>query len=339
MGNLILIVMISIIIPIYNSEKKLCRCIDSVLGQTYSDIELLLIDDGSTDASAKICIEYEKSDCRVKYIRKENGGAASARNLGIKEAKGEYIQFVDSDDYIASDMVEMLYKSIVNDNSDLSICSLVSYTNYSRNEIIFKSSIGISINDFTTYICRYYHLGILHSCCNKLYKKTFVKSQMNPNYRWGEDYIFNLEYLANIRKISILDKILYFYDCTDESVTRGKYQKQEEYIKERYMLSLVYLNRIFHSKEINNIISYRYICELFADFQKSNTLWCINSKAIKRILEENRKAIELMQPIDSFSKQIISNDVHLITYKLKKEKIQYNIKNIIKQLIKYLRDK
>lgn len=331
--------MVSVIIPIYNAEKKLNRCINSVLNQTYSNIELLLIDDGSTDTSAQICIKYTQIDNRVRYIHKKNEGAASARNLGIKKAKGEYIQFVDSDDYIAPDMTESLYNSIVNNNSDLSICGMISYTAYSRNETIFKKDKGISIYEFASYVCKYYHLGILHSCWNKLYKKSLVTSQMNPKYRWGEDYIFNLEYLTNVKTLSIIDKALYYYDCTDESITRGKYQKQDEYIKERYRLSLIYLNDIFHSQEINQIISYHFIRELFSDFKHSNSLWCISPKAITIILEENKKAIDLMKPTDTFSILIMKRKANTIARRLRQEKIQSYIKNLIKHFIKKMKSK
>lgn len=114
--------MISIIIPIYNSEKTLKRCVDSILSQTFSDFELLLVDDGSTDGSAAICDEYHVKDARVKVYHKENGGVCSARNLGLSEAKGEYIGWVDSDDFIEADMYELLYKAIINNSSDIAYC-------------------------------------------------------------------------------------------------------------------------------------------------------------------------------------------------------------------------
>ena len=93
---------ISVIVPVYNVEKYLCSCIDSILAQTFTDFELLLIDDGSRDKSGEICDEYANKDCRVKVFHKENGGVSSARNLGIDESKGEYLFFVDSDDIISS---------------------------------------------------------------------------------------------------------------------------------------------------------------------------------------------------------------------------------------------
>lgn len=115
--------MISIIVPIYNSEKSLKRCIDSILNQTFSDFELLLIDDGSTDGSAAICDRYAANDARVRVFHQKNGGVCSARNRGICEAKGEYIGWVDSDDFIEADMYERLYGAISDNSADISYCN------------------------------------------------------------------------------------------------------------------------------------------------------------------------------------------------------------------------
>ena len=328
--------MISIIIPVYNAAKKLHRCVDSVLKQTYSDIELLLIDDGSTDGSSEICLEYVKKDNRVRYIYKPNGGAASARNQGIKEAKGEYIQFVDSDDYISSDMTAMLHESIVNYCSDLSICGMVSYTLTSSNSIIYEDTLGLSINDFKHYVYKYYKTGILHSCCNKLYKRALIKSEMNPLYRWGEDYIFNLEYLLNVKTVSIVKQALYYYDCTTESVTRSRYEKQEIYIKERYAISFEYLNKIFQSQDINHIISYHYMCELFEDYKYTNNFLQINKKTIKLILDENSEVINFIKPTDVVSNFIIQRKASNISRKLQKEKLIFLFKKTIKTIVKWV---
>ena len=108
---------ISVIIPVYNAEKTLHRCIDSILAQTFSDFEVLLIDDGSKDKSGEICDEYARKDSRIKVCHKENGGVSSARNMGLDNAKGEWITFVDADDYIASDFLS----AINNNNCDFII--------------------------------------------------------------------------------------------------------------------------------------------------------------------------------------------------------------------------
>ncbi len=111
--------LISVVIPAYNVGKYIDKCIDTVLTQTYSNIEIILVDDGATDDTAEICDNYAKKDNRVKVIHKKNGGLSDARNAGIDAAKGKYITFIDSDDYIADDYVEFLYKLLIGKDADI----------------------------------------------------------------------------------------------------------------------------------------------------------------------------------------------------------------------------
>lgn len=127
---------ISIIVPVYNVEKYLEKCVRSILAQTFTDFELILVDDGSPDSSGAMCDQFAEQDQRVKVIHKENGGLSDARNAGIEIATGEYLGFVDSDDYIADDMYELLYTNIVKEDADLSICGI--YDVYEGKEPIVK---------------------------------------------------------------------------------------------------------------------------------------------------------------------------------------------------------
>lgn len=115
---------ISIIVPVYKAEPYLKKCIDSILNQTFKDFELILVDDGSPDRCGEICDEYALKDSRIKIIHKENGGQSSARNVGLDIAQGEYIGFVDSDDWIEPDMYKKLFKVLKNDNVDMAICNI-----------------------------------------------------------------------------------------------------------------------------------------------------------------------------------------------------------------------
>ncbi len=127
---------ISIVVPIYNAEKYLDRCIQSILNQSYKDLEIILIDDGSTDSSNKICNNYQKRDNRIKFISQKNEGVSAARNRGISEATGEFIGFVDSDDYIQPNMYETLYGLINKYNCDISICGyFIEYPEYTKKVI------------------------------------------------------------------------------------------------------------------------------------------------------------------------------------------------------------
>jgi len=115
--------LISIIVPIYNVEIYLEKCLNSIINQTYKNIEILLINDGSSDNSLRICKKYQKKDKRIVLINKKNGGLSSARNAGIDKASGNYLLFIDSDDYIEIDMIEKLYNNIKSNNADISICN------------------------------------------------------------------------------------------------------------------------------------------------------------------------------------------------------------------------
>jgi len=135
--------LISIIIPVYNVEKYLERCVKSVINQTYKNLEIILVDDGAKDNSGKMCDELSKLDSRIKVIHKENGGLSDARNFGLKIATGDYIGFVDSDDYIADDMYETLYHTIKNNNADISIVSF--YEMYKEKVIGVRDSGNLEI--------------------------------------------------------------------------------------------------------------------------------------------------------------------------------------------------
>ena len=124
---------VSVIVPVYKVENYLKKCVNSLINQTLKDIEIILVDDGSPDSCGKICDEYAKNDSRVKVIHKQNEGLSEARNVGIMAAKSPYIGFVDSDDYVAEDMYEMLYENLIKTNADVSVCGL--YDCYSNKKI------------------------------------------------------------------------------------------------------------------------------------------------------------------------------------------------------------
>lgn len=197
--------MISIIVPIYNSAKWLKRCVNSLIGQTYRNIEILLINDGSKDNSLNICNEYAKKDNRIVVIDKKNTGVSATRNAGLKAAKGEYIQFVDSDDYIEPQMCEMLVKAI--DNSDMVICGMRIW----KDDIVLREPhIDDGIYTLKDNIDIYFQLRKINlGPCNKLYRRELIKNYFIENISLGEDTIFVLEYMRNVQTISVLSECLY----------------------------------------------------------------------------------------------------------------------------------
>lgn len=218
--------LISVIIPIYNAEKTLKRCIDSLLNQTYSNLELLLIDDGSTDNSNKICKKFSLIDKRVKYLKKDNGGVSSARNMGLKVATGDFIAFVDSDDYVEENMFELLINNLISNKADIAICNLF-YEDINK-KIIYRFDHKNSMFDKTDYPeLSYYKKCISGYVCNKLYSKKIIYNDNNSFIRFNtditiaEDDLFNYKLLEKnkfIKYIYINDK-LYHYVINENSAT------------------------------------------------------------------------------------------------------------------------
>ena len=223
--------LISVIIPIYNAEKYLRECINSVLNQTYKNFELLLIDDGSTDGSGTICNEYANNDSRVKVVHKQNGGVSAARNSGLELAKGEYVAFVDSDDFVNENYLLSLYKKAIETNADLVFCKFARYINgqvLNVNEDLPENLLA-DINDdkFADFVLNFFHSKnyIFGSACRILYKKSALNSvRFNNDVKICEDLVFVLQVALNAKKITSINEFLYFYRLSGDSVTR-KYIK------------------------------------------------------------------------------------------------------------------
>ena len=216
--------LISIIVPIYKVEKYLCECIDSVLAQTYENFELILVDDGSPDNCGKICDEYAKKDSRIKVFHKENGGVSSARNVGLDNAKGEYITFIDSDDFVDKQYLERLYVDLKENGADVSICKISCYnegaTYLKRDVFPGKAVITENKKEFENFICRYFSLKkyIMGSACRSLYKKYILeKHRFDESLKICEDLLFLIGAFCQTKKISFIKSPLYYYRVNEES--------------------------------------------------------------------------------------------------------------------------
>ncbi|MEG0878933.1 MAG: glycosyltransferase family A protein, partial [Oscillospiraceae bacterium] len=218
--------------PVYNVEKYLGWCINSILKQTYRDIELILVDDGSTDNSLQICQNYERLDTRVKVISVKNNGVSNARNIGVKSATGEYIQFVDSDDLISPEMTETLLKSTQKYNKNLVICSMLQVS-LQKDNTPKLNKLGLYKKDaelVLSYDAWWEHLlefvwntSAIEGPCNKLYLKSIIVDNnicFSEEFSLGEDFLFNLDYLKYCNGAVFIDKPLYYYmDWVENSLT------------------------------------------------------------------------------------------------------------------------
>ena len=205
--------LITIVIPVYNVEKYLQRCIDSILVQSFKDFEVILVNDGSTDNSGSICDEYKKRDMRIRVIHQKNSGAPVARNCALDEAKGDYIYFADSDDYIHPQMLELLYDTIVKTGADVSACH---YETVGEGNISFESISEYSYDVITNFdvlamMVRFSEMTFSQVLWNKLFKKEVIGSiRMNTEYVI-DDFDFVSRVLFGCREIAVVDKKLYYY--------------------------------------------------------------------------------------------------------------------------------
>lgn len=253
---------ISVIVPVYNAGKYINRCVDSILAQTFTDFELILVDDGSLDDSLIICKKYVERDNRVNVVSQTNGGPSKARNLGLKMSKGQYITFIDADDYI----LENYLKALVEGSADF---VLSGYTNFyeefnnefknipGKNFYIDKNSV-----EFLKAIEYIETKGLLASPCCKLVKNNLLKDfniQFDESLNYGEDHLFNLDIISHVSSIKVLNVANYIYTHgSRESLTNRvvPWEIFSIYIDERYEKRIHILN--LYDKEN---VSYRSLIE------------------------------------------------------------------------------
>lgn len=223
--------MVSMIVPVYNSEKTLSRCIDSILNQTYRDFELILLNDGSTDTSGEICDAYAKRDSRVRVVHKENTGVSDTRNRGIGLARGEYLQFLDSDDWITPDATALFVRTATEQQCDMVISQ---FYRVIGEHVSQKGAIDEDgLMDRSTYANHMmqkpadFYYGVLW---NKFYKRSIItehRLRMDQSISWCEDFMFNLEYVRHTQTIYAMKVPVYYYVKTKGSlVSQGMSMKK-----------------------------------------------------------------------------------------------------------------
>ena len=296
---------VTVVIPIYNVEEYLPRCILSVVNQTYKNLEIILVDDGSLDRCPDICEEWKQKDSRIKVIHKANAGLGMARNTGIDNATGEYIFFFDSDDYVADNIVEKCVKNVCSNNSDAVLFGYfnvysngkIENTNMTTPKLVFEGSEILSelLPGMYTYT---FGFGI--SSCVKMYR---LESFKENNIRFksereiiSEDAYFALEYYPTIKKVSVLNENLYYYCKRDTSLSREyKKDRQEKndhfiqqsllYIEEKKLPSCV-RNHIIARYQMYTIVAIRQLAasNLSAKDQKSALMNILKSKTLHSTL-------------------------------------------------------
>jgi glycosyltransferase involved in cell wall biosynthesis len=337
--------LISIIVPVYNAQEYLSKCIESILNQTMEDFELILVNDGSKDKSPEICDEYSLKDSRIKVIHKKNEGVSIARNTGINISKGTYIVFSDSDDYVDDDWCYEMYKEIINNN--MVMCGITIHNIRKNKNIINKLNVTSSENisrikkkDFFIL----YQKQLISSPCNKMYITKIIKDndvRFKENLTLGEDLLFNLEYLKFMDEdIIVVNKPLYNYILTDkESLDNRYYENLFEIYNMQYseLYSFMELfNADIKAYEASFYASYFYMLMrvLHNTFNKKNKALFfekidLNSKILRS--KEFKKCLEKIDRNDY-------NKIHLLILESGNYYLEYvydklvNIKNVSKEL-------
>lgn len=208
---------ISIVVPVYNVEKDLQRCVESIIKQSYPLWELWLINDGSTDSSADLCEKFAAYDNRIRVIHKENGGVSSARNVGIDNASGDYVIFVDSDDYLEENTLELMLKAAISANADVVLCGFI-YRIMSENSTIRNVPQHPFVGDNDSFLANYfwevYQKDLINPPWNKLIRRELLQEndlKFNINFSILEDIAFSIQVLEKSSKIVILQEALYNY--------------------------------------------------------------------------------------------------------------------------------
>lgn len=344
---------VSVIVPIYKVEKFLRRCIDSILGQTFEDFELILIDDGSPDQCPQICNEYKSHDQRIKVIHKENGGLSSARNAGLDIAQGKYILFVDSDDYIKSDLLEICVSTLESGNYDAirfgyekidSDCKKTHERLPKKHSYSFNND-SERLNYLTDFLLPYKIPFTAWSC---LFKNEIIKKNNLRFYSeriiYSEDTFFSVLYTLYSNNCYALDKALYVYQDNENSL-RGTYKSKHElllnkcvrwskelysqctnqYFKDHFyqIATAFYKNELPFSYEKHNI---KYIIESIDSLEDKKYFSDQHQKLFLDLKQTYRKKVGRKQTFKDFT---------FIKYFISFNKFVFRIRVAVSRLFKF----
>lgn len=290
--------LISVIVPIYNVYDYLDDCILSILNQTYNNLEILLIDDGSTDGSGKRCDYYEGIDRRIKVLHKSNGGQSSARNTGLSIAKGEYVCFVDSDDIISENMIQTLYYNVLNDDTCIGRIRFTLNKNdlYQNNNSEHKS-IVLSYKDVLKSVI-YPMKGVefSQSVCGTLYKRSILDGIVFPEGEVYEEIMFNTYAFVKAEKISYINIPLYYYRVHNQSTThadsfdkriltdRVKHQNEQiEYLERIKDKNLANLHKEVYGTELKFFVAHYQLNEYKDSIKKILREWKLSAFEILKL--------------------------------------------------------
>lgn len=279
--------LISVMIPVYKVEQYLRRCVDSVVAQTYPNLEIFLVDDGSPDKCGGICDEYAETDERIKVIHKENGGLSDARNVALDVCTGEYIGFVDSDDYVSIDFIETLYNSIQRFNTKLAICGIVKFDGRGKVEVDYSPSDTERSADGIEMVETVWR----PAACNKLYHRSLFNGIRYPVGKLYEDLFIYHDILAQVDRISFTGKNSYFYFDRPSSIMNKQYDIRNTDLIEGLDLRIKKLREMQYEDLADQQLSFvfNHTVEAFERIKKPNNSEKVRLKETKAICNRHFK--------------------------------------------------
>lgn len=305
---------ISVIVPAYNSEKYIRKCIESIVNQTYKNIEILIVDNNSSDRTGEIVKAYSEKNDNIHYFFCEERGAAAARNYGIDRCTGEYICFVDADDYVEETYCEVLLDTIIKRRADICVCGIkrIKENGDLLKKCFVDDFLSKSMADFEETILLMYENLLLNSPVNKLYKKSIISIKFNNKFQIGEDLLFNLELMKEDNlKICGTSKILYNYIIFD-----GLSSEKLQYYSKNRLEATLYLYKEMkdiglkygYSKEYSKVIDRIYgdkIIFCYKEWSVLNELFEEKKRKVAKLVGSKEISEINVKYINSIPKKII----------------------------------
>lgn len=243
--------LISVIVPVYNVEQYLARCLDSLIRQTYTNIEIIVVNDGSTDGSLTVCRAYAEKDKRIKVIDQQNKGLSGARNTGLKHYEGEYVSFVDSDDWVHKDMIMNMYDILIANDADMSLCGSQHVTvDFLEDKPYYEKEVVYNQDQFMRlFLSRRYT-----ACWSRLFRREVIQGVVFPEGLNCEDFIYMYKVILNVKSVAANDLPLYYYYIRENSIVTEKF-------------SLKKFDQFYSAKKL-----YELVCEHTPEYRKQSVV-------------------------------------------------------------------
>lgn len=335
-----MIKLVSVIVPAFNASRSIEACVNSICSQTYKNLQIICVNDGSTDNTIDVLHKLREQDARIIVIDKPNGGVSSARNAGLEMAEGCYVQFVDSDDFICYNMTEMLVKVLEDSHSQLVICG------YQGKNLQVSLQSGIySKNMLVNSFVGIYESTYLNPPWNKLYIREYIEEKFPEDMDLGEDLVFNLRYIKKIETIAVLDNSPYQYTIANPDSLTSKYQNNAIEVLEKKIDTILNFLPYSNYNKIRGDLAADFIIDYKRCFRSM-----INSgqftdaeltEMITDILNSEMWKYVMVNyiPYDLEDRKLLSGDVRWYIRKVKttqaKAKIKFNCKKILRKIHLY----